>query len=177
MRVKIILGSVLVVAILVVGCGGGDDSSSGSSGGASGATTTTSGDDGSSGAGSDSSPLSKVEFVKKGDEICTRVPANYGKLLQTFEKEAKADGKPKPSTAEGNLKAAVPPLHTAVEEFEDLTPPKGDEPKVEAMIDALEAAAKGLEEKPSSELSGPQSPFAEFQKLTGEYGFKACSQL
>jgi len=42
---------------------------------------------------------------------------------------------------------------------------------------ALEAAAKGLEAKPESALSGPKSPFAEFQKLTQEYGFKVCSQL
>jgi hypothetical protein len=179
MRLKIILGSVLVVAILVAGCGGGGGDTSSGSSGATGATTGSSADEETAGGSGDSSssPLSKVVFVKKGDEVCTRVPANYGKLLQTLEKENKANGKAKTSTSEGNLKAAVPPLYTAVEEFEALTPPSGDEQKAEAITDALEAAAKGLEEEPSSELSGPKSPFAEFQKLTGEYGFKACSQL
>lgn len=143
--------------------------------------STESTDEGDSSTGADgdggSAPLSKAQFIKQGDAICQQVPTRYGKLLQEFEKEAKTEGKPKPSTAEGNLKAAVPPLPEAAEELEDLSPPAGDEEKAEAIVAALEAAAEGLEAKPSSELSGPKSPFAEFQKLTNEYGFKVCSQL
>ena len=48
---------------------------------------------------------------------------------------------------------------------------------MEAIIAALEKAAEGLEKKPNSPLSGPKSPFAEFQKLTKAYGLAVCSQL
>jgi len=126
--------------------------------------------------GSGGAPLSKAAYVKQGDAICEKVPTRYSKTLTELEKEDKATGK-KTSPAEANLKAAVPPLYTAAEELEGLTPPSGDEAKAEAIVAALESAAKGLEAKPTSELSGPKSPFAEFQKLTREYGFKGCSQL
>jgi hypothetical protein len=184
----IILGSALAVAVLVVGCGGGGgDTSGGTNGstsaasGSTGATTTggSSGEGGSNassgegGSNASSKPLTKKEFLTQGDTICGKVPATYNSKLQKLEKEA---GKPL-SKAESNLKAAIPPLPVAAEELAELTPPKGDEQEVEAIVAALEAATKGLEEKPSSELSGPQSPFAEFQKLTGEYGFRVCTEL
>ena len=116
----------------------------------------------------------KAALVKAGDEICSTVPQNYAAKLKALEKK---NGGKKPSTKETNLKAAVPPLYTAIEEFEELSAPSGEEEKLAAIVAALEAAAKGLEAKPTSELSGPKSPFAEFQKLTGEYGFQVCSQL
>lgn len=192
-----LIGLIVVLAALVgygYGCGGDDGTGGGDTSAAEstpapadgteadgGSDGTTSGDDGdgdgssqASDDGSGSGPLTKSQFIKQGDAICQKVPTRYRELLQEFEKENK--GK-KPSTAEANLNAAVPPLPEAAEELEGLTPPEGDEQKAEAIIAALEAATKGLEEKPTSELTGPKSPFAEFQKLTREYGFQVCSQL
>lgn len=116
----------------------------------------------------------KAAFIEEGDAICNQIPVHYNTALQKLEKEA---GKKKVSKAEGNLKAAVPPLYTAAGELQALTPPAGEEEQVEAIIAALEGAAKGLEAKPESELGGPNSPFAEFETLSGEFGFKICSQL
>jgi hypothetical protein len=61
--------------------------------------------------------------------------------------------------------------------METLNPPAGEERTLEKVVSALELAAKGMEEAPNSELSGPKSPFAEFQKLTKEFGFETCSGL
>ncbi|MDX6601134.1 MAG: hypothetical protein QOF13_336 [Solirubrobacterales bacterium] len=186
MQMRITLIAILAIAALAYGCGGGSDSSSGggdrgaADSGTSSADTTSAGTDNDSteaSDGADSAPLTKAQFIKQGDAVCNQVPVRYNQLLQEFEKEAKAQGDPKPSTAEANLKAAVPPLPEAAEELEGLSPPAGDEQKAEAIVAALEAAAAGLEAKPTSELSGPESPFAEFQKLTKEYGFKFCNQL
>ena len=88
----------------------------------------------------------KAALVKEGDEICSTVPQNYTAKLKALEKK---NGGKKPSTKETNLKAAVPPLYTAIEEFEELTAPSGEEAKLAAIVAALEAAAKGLEEKPN----------------------------
>ena len=170
MRLKIILGSVLVVAVIVVGCGGGGDTSGGTSAGGTAATTTAGSTDGDS--GGSSKPLTKKEFITKGDAVCEKVPNEYGEKLAALEKE-----NPKATTEEKALKAAVPPLYPAAEELAELTPPKGDEQIAEEIVEALEAAAKGLEEKPNSELVGAKSPFAEFQELTSKYGFKGCTQL
>jgi hypothetical protein len=170
MRLKITFIGIAAIAILAVGCGGGGgDTTGGGTGASTGESTSASSDGGSS-----AKPLTKAVFIKKGDEICAKVPLTYEKLTKALEEESK--GK-KPSEAEVNLKAAVPPLFVAAEEMEELGPPKGEEAKIEAIVDALEAAAKGIEAKPTSELTGPKSPFAEFQKLTGEYGFKACNGL
>ncbi|HZO06386.1 MAG TPA: hypothetical protein VFB52_08365 [Solirubrobacterales bacterium] len=136
-----------------------------------------SGDSDSGSTSSSGKPLTKAAYIEQGDLICQGVPQKYGELVQELEQEAKKQKKPKPNTAEINLAAAVPPLPEAAKELEELVPPKGDEAEAEAIVAALEAAAKGLEEKPNSELSGPKSPFDEFQKLTGKYGFRACSQL
>lgn len=200
MRLKVSFVFLAVLAVLVAGCGGGGDSTGGGTADGSGATSaqeksstngetsgedssgeedTSGGEDGTSGEEASenpltSGPLTKAEFVKQGDEICKAIPAAYQEKLQALQKESKGKKLTKAEEAE---KAAVPPLYTAAEELEALEPPSGEEQKVEAMIDALEAAAKGVEKEPTAELSGPKSPFAEFQKLTREYGFKFCSQL
>jgi hypothetical protein len=183
MRLKIILGSVLVVAVVVVGCGGGSDTSgSTSAGGTDGSTTGSSTQagstdsteaSGSTGNNASAKPLSKKEFIAKGDAICGEIPAEYEVKRQEVIKEAPK----KATTEEINLKAAVPPIFTAVENMEKLGPPKGEEAEIEAIIDSLEAAGKGLEEEPTAPLVGPKSPYAEFQKLTKAYGFTFCSQL
>lgn len=169
MRLKIILGSVLVVAVIVVGCGGGSDTSGGTSAGGTSSTTTAASTDGGGGG----KPLTKKEFIKKGDQICSEVPTEYQELKEKLEKESSK----KPTTAEVNLAAAVPPVEAAVGKMEKLTPPKGDEAEIEAIIDALEAAGKGVEKNPTAPLIGPKSAYYEFQQLTEKYGFALCTNL
>ncbi len=174
MRLGVILLGLLVAIFLVAGCGGGG-ATNGASSGSTGSSTSEEAKGEEEGKEGEEKPSSeKAALVKAGDEICSTVPQNYAAKLKALEKK---NGGKKPSTKETNLKAAVPPLYTAIEEFEELSAPSGEEAKLAAIVAALEAAAEGLEAKPTSELSGPKSPFAEFQKLTGEYGFKVCSQL
>lgn len=185
MRVKVILSLVVMVAVGVIlaGCGGSSDS--GSSGaetaaestGAEGTTAGANGNDGGEedGGGEEegsSKPLTKTEFSTQVNEICTQVPPTYEEELKKLEQ-----GGQKPSKAEINLKAAIPPLESAIEQMESLTPPTGEEQTLEEVITTLGAAITGLEEKPTSELSGPQSPFAEFQAVTKKAGLETCAGL
>jgi hypothetical protein len=199
MRLKFILSliAVLVIGAVAVGCGGSssDSSSTGASAAETGSTnpsdgTTSSANDGTSSSSGNNSaggnakntsgqsksgaPLKKAEFIQQGDLICGEVPNEYEKLRQEL---LKGPEKKKASTAKVNEVAAIPPIYTAIEKFEELTPPKGEEDKAEAMIDALEAAAKGLEKEPAAPLVGPGSPYNEFQKLVSAYGFRFCNQL
>jgi hypothetical protein len=195
MRLRFTIIVLALTAVLGVGCGstGSSGSSSGADSGSSASESSNASTNGDSSTGGDSStsgdsssgaeaadsgkPLTKAEFIKRGDAICEAVPQEYSKKLSALEEEAKKSKKPKPSKTESNLNAAVPPLYAAIEALEELAPPQGDEQEAAAIVAALKSAAKGLEEKPESELLGPKSPFAEFQKLTKAYGFKLCSQL
>jgi hypothetical protein len=193
MRFSVILVGLLVaLAVVVSGCGGGGSTGGSSEGPASSSSTSDSTGEGteasstessseegstdgeeSSDGGSEGKALTKAEMLKTGEEICKGIPNNYGVGLKNLEKEL---GK-KPSQKQATEKAAIPPIYSAVEEFEALTPPSGEEAEVEAIIAALEAAAKGLEAKPESELVGPKSPFNEFQKLSQKYGLSTCASL
>jgi hypothetical protein len=127
---------------------------------------------------SGSPPLTKAAFIKRGDAICEQVPTRYLNRYNALKKKQKQKSlSAKAAKEEENLKSAVPPLHTASGEFEELSPPAGDEQKAETIVAALEKGADGIEAEPGSELTGPKSPLAEFQKLTKEYGFKFCSEL
>ena len=171
MRLKIILMAVLAT-VFVAGCGSGGNSSS------SETTATKENSNAStiskepSSANAAQKPMTKTAFVTRINEICIQVPPGYKELL----KELRAGGR-KLSKAETNLKAAVPPLRSAIEEMDAVIPPPSEERHLKEVIAALESAADGLEADPTSELSGPKSPFAEFQALTKRYGFETCSGL
>lgn len=159
MRLRIVVLCLSATVVLVAGCGGG----SGSSGG--GSTDAAQG-----------KPLTKAQYIAKGEAICGEIPKSFTQKRGALARELKKKGQ-KMTKSEENLKAAVPPLNVAVEEFKQLVPPKGEGQKTEAVIQALEKAAKGLEEEPESGLTGPKSPFAEFQHVTSAYGLQFCSGL
>ncbi len=181
MRLKFIFSLIVVVALLVAGCGGSDGSSSTGAGtdgtGASGSESSGSTDGTStnaSGKTNGGAPLSKAAFIKQGDAICAKIPEEYEAKRQEL---LKGPEKAKATTEKVNEVAAVPPIFVAVKSFEELTPPQGDEAEAEAIVDALEAAGKGLEKEPNAPLVGKGSPYEEFQELTKKYGFTFCSEL
>lgn len=171
-KIVLILGAIALIAFVVAGCGGGSDSTSSST--ASKETTPSEGKPKTtkSEAGADSKQLTKAEFKVRVNETCIQVPPTYEEKLKKLKKGGKT-----PSKQEITEEATIPPLHSAIEEFESLNPPAGEEQKLEEVIAAMETAVQGLEAEPSAELSGPKSPFAEFQKVTRGYGYETCSGL
>ncbi len=151
-RWGVVLASLMAAMAILAGCGGGGGTggteSSGASTASTGAEESTGGEERDKEGEKEKPSPEKAALTKEGDEICWQSPANYNKKVQSLEKE---NGGKKPPTKEVNLKAAVPPLYTAIEEFEELTAPSGEEVELEAVISSLGAAAKGLEEKPASE--------------------------
>jgi hypothetical protein len=177
MRLKIVLifGS---IALAVAGCGGGGSSSSGGTS----ASTTAKSESGSGQKATSTStsstkepsgkPLTHSEFVIQMNEICIQVPPGYKERLKKLKK-----GGAQLTKAEINLGAAVPPVIAAAEEMETVIPPKNEEGTLKEIIAALKSAAKGVEAEPNSELSGPNSPYAEFQAVTKSHGMITCSGL
>ncbi len=177
-----ILLAVLAVALLAAGCGGGgNDSTTGAdsaagadSGGAastdSSSSTTTAADSTST------TPLTKAEFIKQGDAICTQIDAEQENGLAAALKK-----NPKAQTGKANqekllTEVGLPPIQTGVEELASLAPPSGDEAKAEAIVSEIEAGLKSSEEDPSILLSPTADPFVKAGKLAGEYGFKVCNK-
>lgn len=154
--------AVLAIAAIGIGCGSSSDDSSG-------------GGDGTASSGEpvtiSSSSIPKAKYIKEGDAICVAVPTEYQSLLGELPK------KQQENKQISVPKAAIPPLQKATTELAKLGSPKGEKAKAEEIVAALEAAIKGLEEEPKGELSGPNSDFAEFNKLTEELGFQSCSTL
>jgi hypothetical protein len=175
MRSKIILLMAGFAVLLLAGCGGGATSTGTTASAAKDPASAPAADKTTSSQTADankSKPMDKTEFDVRLNEICIQVPPDYKEKLKVLNEDGK-----KHSKAEVNLKAAIPPLEMALEQFESVKPPPNERQILAQMIAAMETAVRGLQKKPTSELSGPQSPFAEFQSVSTRYELQTCSGL
>jgi hypothetical protein len=146
-----LVGALLALALLA-GCGGGGDS-----------TTTTTGEE----------PLTKAEFIRKGDVICQ----TGNEASQTEIKEFANDngfGSKEPSKAQFEevvTEVLVPNLEQQADELDALVPPAKDEDEVEAIVESLREAISEIATNPGS-LEGNvlNKPI----RLENAYGFKVC---
>ena len=149
-----IIGSLVVILAIASGCGGSDE-------------------------GESTSSLSKAEFIRKGDKLCTKVETERGKAISAFydKEEAKSVQELGPKGQEKMiLDVALPPVKKLAGELEELGIPEDDSEQVEAMLDALRSAVSEVESNPVSVLASSETPFQEAKELAGEYGFKVCLQ-
>jgi len=146
---------------LVAGCGGGgDDTSSASS---------ESSDGGSS--------LTKAEFIKEADAICSEGNEAVSTEAEEFAEENEIDIE-KPTTAEQEevvSDVVAPAIQEQAEKIDELGAPSGEEDEVAAIVEAVESGAGEAEASPNTivEGTGP-GPFAEANKLANAYGLKVC---
>jgi uncharacterized lipoprotein len=154
-----LLVGVLAVA-LVAGCGSSDDTTGASS---------ESSDGGSS--------LSKAEFIKQGDEICTKGDQTIETEANEFAEENNIDiEKPTKAQQEEVIADVVAPaIKEQGEEIGDLGAPSGDEEQVEAIVEAVGNGADELEKDAGTLLEG-KNPLEEGSKLAKAYGFKSCGE-
>jgi hypothetical protein len=120
-------------------------------------------------------PLTKAQFIKRGDAICAKADKEQSAKVAIFVKGHLKAQSSKAAQNQMVLVAGLPPIQTEWEELAALSPPKHDEAKIEAIVNGIKAAAAKAEEKPESVLEFP-TPFAQVDKLAGKYGFKVCSE-
>jgi ABC-type glycerol-3-phosphate transport system substrate-binding protein len=155
-RLIVLLAGVLALAGIVAGCGSSSDDSTE-------ATVA----------------LTKVEFVKQGDAICTKGTEQIETEAEEFAKDNNVDtNSPSKEDEEEVIVTVVgPALQTQADELRELGAPKGEEDKAGAIFDALEAGAEELENDPASLLEGTSSSALEkAKKLAVAFGFKKCGQ-
>jgi hypothetical protein len=157
-RLIVLLAGVMAIAIVAAGCGSSssDDSTS---------TTVV--------------VLSKTAFIKQGDAICKKGGESLGQEAEDFADENNIDtSKPTKVQQEEVIATVVgPALQTQADELSELGAPDGEEEKVAAIVDALEAGAEELEDNPGALLeSSGKGPLDKAKELATEFGFKDCGQ-
>lgn len=141
----------IVTAAIVIGCGGGDDT----------------GD-------SSTAALTKAEFVKQADAICSDATQQSETEAEEFAEEndftlEKADEE---QLEEAISAVLVPSLNQQAEGLSALGAPEGEEEQVEAIVTSLEDAATEIEDDPGALLKG--EALSEPSQLAAAYGLKVC---
>jgi hypothetical protein len=168
-KIAAALVALLALVAVVAGCGGGG-SSSGSTGGGTTGGETTGGSTESSGAAP-----TKAAFIKEGDKVCTDKEAELNKEIEAFAKENGIDLE-KDELSSGQetelfQELVLPNIAEQAEELSALTPPEGEEEKIEELTDTLASEVEEAEEaggKPASDT------LAGATKMAKAYGFKSC---
>ena len=143
------LGALLALVALIAGCGGGDS------------TTTTS-----------EVPLTKAEFIRKGDAICQTGNEASTTEIEQFAKENGFGPEPtKAQFEEVVTEVLAPNLEQQAHELDALVPPTEDKDRVEAILASLRETITEIEKNPSS-MQG--NVLAKPIRLEKAYGFKVC---
>lgn len=137
-------------------------------------------DDGSASVTVETGSLSKKEFIKRADAICTARRSEFTREYTTFYQKAIPQDQPPPSVAEqkvllGDLvnEVFLPTFQQVVDEISALGAPKGDEQEVSSILTVLQERLDEIEEKPR-ELSQTLEPLSEPAKLADAYGLVGC---
>jgi hypothetical protein len=140
------LVSLAALSLLLAGCGGGDD---------------------------ETSSLTRKEFLKQGNAICAEQTAKRNKLIQDAIAGLDQSKLLPKAEREQIVVDALAPYAETPEKLAALGAPEGDEEKVEAIVEAMEKAAKDAEANPAKALTSTEQ-FAEANELSTEYGLTSC---
>lgn len=150
-----LLGAMAIVALLAFGgCGGSDDDSTTSASNESAVTV-------------ESASLSKAEYTKQVEEICSKGTAKVAGLVQ----KAITSGK----GIEKVEAVFLPVINGWVGEIQALGAPKGEEAKVEAFLTALKKDVEEAEAKPAESMEQLAATFKESGDLAREDELAACA--
>jgi len=154
-RALITAAALLAVALVAGGCGGG-----GSGGSSSGSATT--------------GPLSKSDYITRGDTICKLGTLAIG---QAGRERFGTSNPTRQQALQFGQDVVVPSLEDTLRKLRALKPPAGDEAQTAAIYDALEKAIDQLRQNPHLFVqSNSGGIFDQANALARAYGFKQCGQ-
>jgi len=143
-------------------------------GGNAGGAGSTNSSSGSESGGS----ISKAEFVKQANAICTRRQAEALKAVTTYVQQNAGDGK-----SEAQLQAEaidtqfLPPIQVEIDEIKALGTPSQGSAKVEAFIASFQRAVDVVKKREydPADVARFGNEFRTAGKLAREYGLSACA--
>jgi hypothetical protein len=117
------------------------------------------------------SPLTKKQFITRGEKICRQA------RREQFELQAQVLKK-FPGTEEGYLvrPALIPALEREISRLKALNPPVADKKEVQAMIKEIELGVDDADSDPFDVLVEWSDPFKKANQLARRYGFKICAE-
>jgi len=137
-------GIVLVlIALLVAGCGGSSEEA-----------------------------LTKSEFVEQGNAICKQATKEREKAIAEFAQTGNPNGS-RENLQEEAVEKALPSYEGAAEKIAELRAPKGDEAKVEAIVEGMEETVAKIHANPQSAFAGDRA-FRNANKAAENYGLDDC---
>jgi hypothetical protein len=153
----------LALAALAVGCGGGDEGTASSQ---------------------PASPAERAKFAAAASRLCEkRLVEDEGKAVAVFRSKAKLyERNGTFDEFRGALKrqetaiVLAPSLRRRLGAVRALGIPEGDEDRVEAILKAVDAAARSAQENPLAFLTSG-SPMKEARDLARAYGIESCAIL
>jgi hypothetical protein len=155
-QVVSILAGVLLAICVVAGCGSSSSDD---------AITTTS--------------LSKAEFIKEADAVCTKSGVRLRGDFQAFVSEKEAEGAGEAGQqdyAELVSTVIAPNIEREIQEIRDLGAPKGDVGSVTSFIEVTEQGLDRAEANPRLVTGGKAGlVFSAGAEQAKAYGFKVCS--
>jgi hypothetical protein len=115
--------------------------------------------------------LTKAQFAKQADLICSDAANEQAKKAMLYLKKH-----PNAGEAEMMGPVAVPPLEKELGELQELGLPRGQEAEAEAFIEEFEKALGEFKEDPEAALSPGGNPFEKANRLAEKYEYGDCSQ-
>jgi hypothetical protein len=120
-------------------------------------------------------PISKDEYLKRAQQVCTEGTNELEKVTSTAFSDLKPGEKPtEEQIASFVRKSVVPEIRKQVRELRDLPPPEGGEKQVNDIYDALDQGLDQLDKDPKLLFSGA-NPFAKADELGKKYGLSVCA--
>jgi ABC-type phosphate/phosphonate transport system substrate-binding protein len=142
----------LAVALVVAGCGGSSD------------------------ADVSTSSISKAQFIKKADAVCTQGNKRMEVAFAKFLRENKNVKHPSKADYEELVgKVVVPNLGREIKEIRAIGVPGDDQDKVGAILEALEEGLETAEGNPRVAVTSSQAVYGISSRLAKEYGLVVCS--
>ncbi len=127
------------------------------------------------GGGDETTALTKAEFTKQANAGCKEHSKERDELFKTVSNELDPSEVTRADQEQLIDEVLLPPFEKDIENLKSLSPPAGDEVRVEAIIEAMEKAVEKIEAKPLIALRSTIQ-FAEARALAVKYGLKECIQ-
>jgi hypothetical protein len=119
-------------------------------------------------------PLTKAEYLKHADEICRKGLAKKEEAVLAAAKLAAESNKPpSPQALEKVATVVILPTYSEVlEQISQLSPPKGDEARIENILQKYEANLEAAEANPLKATQ--KNMFREANDAGDAYGIESC---
>jgi hypothetical protein len=128
---------------------------------------------GGCGSDDDEASLTKAQFTRQANAICER---SSDERVAEFRARASVKGlSGDQAREEAIVEAFIEPFGEMIEELEDLSPPEGDEQKLEAIFSEMKQGVSEVENDPLVGFEGEEKMFDKANKLASEYGLTSCT--